>query len=503
MNLYRNPILYGDYSDPDVIRVGKDYYMISSSFTYIPGIPVLHSTDLVHWERIGYAADHLPYERYNRPVHKCGTFAPSIRWHNGLFYVYVCLPDEGLMAFTATDPAGEWDAHLVKDVSGWIDPCPLFEPDGSAWLLHGFAASRCGINNILYLHRMSADGLQILDKGKRVYDGDEHGDVTVEGPKIYHRGEFYYILCPAGGVAHGYQLALRAKDKYGPYERKVVLQQGSTPINGPHQGGWVDTPQGENWFIHFQDVGEYGRIPHLQPVEWKNDWPEMGVGGMPVLEYTAPQTEHEMASAMTMSDDFSDGYGLQWQWQANYDPAWVGKCDKGLRLNAAPADSLMEAGQFLSQLMQYRNFDMDVRLSLNGEKGVRAGMAMMGYTCHAVALEKGRIVLSREMAEDAGRSAPISVFSERLSEKPWESESVCFRMSVREGKVQFFYGENEERLQKIGEELPLFAGGWTSARPGIYCMNTQRTWNGYAVFDDCRVKPYSADACDPNREKAT
>ena len=110
---YRNPILRGDYSDPDVIRVGEDFYLTSSSFTYVPGLPILHSRDLVHWEQIGYAAERLPFERYNRPAHKCGTWAPSIRWHNGPCYVYVCLPDEGLLAFTAENPAGRSEETLV------------------------------------------------------------------------------------------------------------------------------------------------------------------------------------------------------------------------------------------------------------------------------------------------------------------------------------------------------------------------------------------------------
>ena len=127
---YTNPILYGDYSDPDVIRVGDDFYMISSSFTYLPGIPVLHSRDLVHWTLLGYAAASLPFDRYRRPAHKCGTWAPSLRYRDGSFYVYVCLPDEGLFAFTATDPAGPWESHWILNVSGWIDPCPLFDDDG-------------------------------------------------------------------------------------------------------------------------------------------------------------------------------------------------------------------------------------------------------------------------------------------------------------------------------------------------------------------------------------
>jgi len=217
---YTNPILYGDYSDPDVIRVEDDFYMVSSSFTYLPGIPVLHSRDLVHWEIAGYAAERLPFARYDHPAHKCGTWAPSIRWHHGLFYVFVCLPDEGLLVFTAKNPSDRWECHYVKDVTGWIDPCPLFDDDGQVWLVHGFAASRAGINNILYLHRMSSDAFQVLDKGRMIYDGNLNGDSTVEGPKVYKRKGQYWIFCPAGGVEHGYQLVLRADNLFGPYERR-------------------------------------------------------------------------------------------------------------------------------------------------------------------------------------------------------------------------------------------------------------------------------------------
>lgn len=348
---YTNPILKGDYSDPDVIRVGQDYYMIASSFTYLPGIPLLHSRDLVHWRHVNYVVDRLPFARYDRPAHKCGTWAPSIRFHDGLFYVYVCLPDEGLFAYTAKDPLGRWDAHYVQDVCGWIDPCPLFDEDGRAYLLHGFAGSRAGIKNILYLHEMSSDGLRILDEGRMVYDGAAHGDTTTEGPKIYKRDGMYYILCPAGGVKTGYQLALRAESPYGPYARKVVLEQGDTAVNGPHQGGWVDTGRGEDWFIHFQDVEEYGRITHLQPVHWVDGWPEMGVNGQPVRCHAAPTTEiWDEEAAVAMSDNFADGLGLQWQWQANPRMEWYEAAASGVRLHAAPARSLFEAGNFLSQI---------------------------------------------------------------------------------------------------------------------------------------------------------
>lgn len=481
---YQNPILYGDYSDPDVVRVGVDYYMISSSFTYLPGIPLLHSRDLVHWQLINYVAQSLPFKRYDKPAHKCGTWAPSIRYHQGLFYVYCCLPDEGLMLFTAKDPQAVWECHYVKDTCGWIDPCPLWDEDGSAYLLHGFAASRCGINNILFLHRMRPDGLEILDAGRLVYDGHAHGDTTTEGPKMYRRGGYYYILCPAGGVQQGYQLALRASTPFGPYERRVVLAQGKTPVNGPHQGGWVDTGNGQDWFIHFQDVGVYGRIPHLQPVRWVEDWPVMGENGAPVMQGDVPGNTEE--NDLPTTDLFKGKLGLQWQWQANPNADWLRILPNGLRLMAAPAPSLFHAGQFLSQLMQYRDFDMDVCLALHGGEGDCAGIAMMGMTYHSLALEKGKLVLRHGEAVTVSIHQPEPVTETILAETPWENQPVYLRLMVCDGECSFAYSADGQNFQTIGNPCLLTAGGWVSARPGLFCLNSQGDWGGYADFGYCR-----------------
>ncbi len=484
---YTNPILYGDYSDPDVIRVGEDFYMISSSFTYLPGIPVLHSKDMVHWELIGYAASHLPFPQYDSPAHKRGTWAPSIRWHNGLFYVYVCLPDEGLIAFTTEDPVGEWTFHYVKDVVGWIDPCPLFEEDGTAWLVHGLAASRAGINNMLYVHQLSADGFSVLDKGKLVYNGADHGDVTVEGPKFYKRDGKYWILCPAGGVKPGYQLALCSDSRFGPYERRVVLRQGNSPINGPHQGGWFDDGHGKDWFIHFQDVEEYGRVPHLQPVDWSDGWPVMGKKGEAVTEGEtgfAPT-----AAGIPTSDTFENGLGLQWQWQANPRSAWYTELKPGLRLHCAPADNLFHAGQFMSQLMQSRCFCMDVPLSLHADAGDMAGIAVMGYSYHYLALTKGEIRLVAGCAEEISRWEKERVTEKTICSIPWSKRSALLRLRVSDGKAAFWYGTDRDGLTQLGDSYPLTCGGWCSARPGVFALNSTGRQGGWVDIEHVLFTP--------------
>lgn len=476
---YENPILYGDLSDPDVIRVGEYFYMISSSFTYVPGIPVMRSRDLKHWERIGYAAERLPHSRYERPAHRCGLFAPSIRYHDSRFYVYVCMPDEGLYAFTAEDPARKWDAHLVKRVTGWIDPCPLFDEDGRVYLVHGFAGSRVGINNVLYVHALSPDGMRVLDLGKRVYDGAEHGDSTVEGPKIYKRDGEYWILCPAGGVTDGYQLALRSRSVYGPYERRVVLSRGDTPVNGPHQGGLVSDGQGGEWFIHFQDLGVYGRVPHLQPVTREDGWPVMGKNGFPVPGGRIPL--EEAPAELMFSDEFEDGPGLQWQWQANPRAEWAEKLCPGLRLHAYPAETLFSAPHFLSQMMPCRDFDMTQEMDCSGFRdGDRAGIAVMGFTYHYLAAEKGRAVLVSGCVTDRDQTEPSRAEEKEIASAEMGGSRVCLRLSVRNGTARFFIGEDKASLAPVGPSLPMEAGGWTGARPGIFALNTRGEWGGYA-----------------------
>src|SRR3972149_827769 len=145
---YRNPVLFADYSDPDAVRVGDDFYMPASSFNCVPGLPILHSRDLVNWRLIGHAIQQLP-KRFDAVQHGNGLWAPSIRYHDGDFWIFVGDPDWGILMTRAVDPAGPWEPlHLVKAGQGLIDPCPLWDGD-QAYLVHAFAKSRAGKNSIL------------------------------------------------------------------------------------------------------------------------------------------------------------------------------------------------------------------------------------------------------------------------------------------------------------------------------------------------------------------
>lgn len=354
---YINPVLNADYSDPDVCRVGDDFYMTSSSFSSFPGLQILHSTDLVNWEIIGAAltdypgplwSDERPWETLGQdlgtpsdcppgakewrtvPQHGNAVWAPAIRYHNGEFYIYCGDPDRGIFMVKTSDPRGRWeDPVWVVKAKGFIDPCPFWDEDGKAYLSHGCAGSRAGHKSVLFVAEMSADGTRLLERSRIVYDGHET-QPTIEGTKFYKKDGFYYIFSPAGGVPTGWQVALRAESPYGPYEERVVMAQGKSPVNGPHQGAWVDTPTGEHWFLHFQDKDAYGRVVHLQPMTWTEDgWPVIGEDkdgdgvGEPVMKYRKPSLKSSGVFQPSESDDFNSvDLGLQWQWHGVPSPYW-------------------------------------------------------------------------------------------------------------------------------------------------------------------------------------
>jgi hypothetical protein len=412
---YKNPILFADYSDPDVVRVGDDYYMTASSFSCFPGLPILHSKDLVSWTIIGHAVQHYPEpqrQSFKLPQHGGGIWAPSIRYHDGTFYIFVADPDHGIWMTKTKDPKGPWSPlHLVQKSYGWIDTCPFWDDDGNAYLIHAFAASRAGLGNVLWLHKMAPDGTRLLDDGHLLFDA-RGTYTTLEGPKLYKRNGYYYVLAPGGGVANGYQIAFRSKSIDGPYEHRIVLDSGATNINGPHQGAWIDTPDGkEDWFIHFQQVLPYGRIIHLQPMRWENDWPVIGVPtndptkGQPALTHTKPTTpgsklNNRNSTIPQTSDDFtSPTLGLQWQWWADFNESWADlKASPGnLRLPAVPTPTsssgqplpLYERPNLLLQKFPAETFTVTAKIDASRlAPSERAGLVLAGKTTAALQLER-------------------------------------------------------------------------------------------------------------------
>lgn len=500
---YVNPILHLDYSDPDVVAVGADYYMTASSFNASPGLPILHSTDLVNWQLINYALpEQIPLAHYATPQHGNGVWAPSFRYQNGQYWIFYPDPDFGIYVITAKHPAAEWsEPCLILAGKGLIDPAPLWDDDGKAYLLHGWAKSRAGFNNVLSLRVMAPDASWVSDEYTTIIDGHQlPGYRTLEGPKLYKRAGYYYVFAPAGGVETGWQAVFRAKAITGPYQHKTVLAQGNTLINGPHQGAWVHTEFGEDWFIHFQSRKAYGRIVHLQPVTWRDDWPMMGSDhdqdgiGEPVYRYTKPQTNKPgRIQPQPTSDEFNkDVAGIQWQWNANVSADWY-EIDKGaLRLYAKPkitgnGNNLWLTPNLMMQKLPAAQFQVRTKLQLQGdESGVETGLLLFGedYAWVGIKTIDGKPHLVYVQCRNARTGCDENVHD--YGEVKSTTVELRFILASDASAV-FAYRENlDAAFTTVGEQFSARRGRWVGAKVGLFAVGTD---GGSAKYDYIRFSP--------------
>jgi beta-xylosidase len=481
---YKNPVLYADYSDPDVLRVGDEYYLTASSFNCTPGLPILVSRDLVNWGLIGHALENLPDPRYAQVQHGAGIWAPSLREHDGTFYLFAPTPDEGIYVLTAPHPRGPWSVpRMLLEGKGLIDPCPLWDDDGRAYLIHAYARSRAGIKDRLHVRPMDPAATRVLGDGRLVY-WDPERQPTLEGPKFHKKDGFYYILAPAGGVENGWQLALRSRNVYGPYEARVVLERGATAINGPHQGALVDTPSGEWWFVHFQQLGVYGRVVHLNPVVWQDGWPLMGEAGPegrrePVSRHAKPAGPVQPLAVPVTSDEF-EGSRLSpaFQWHANHQDDWysLGARPGFLRLFPQPATDFGAAPSLLLQKLPGPTFSLETWLELADPGSVvSAGLIVMGEHHAALAASgaAGGVVL-RLLVDDA-------VTHEVRVNGP----GVRLRLEFGEqGLCRFSFGARDGILTEVGAPFQAVPGRWIGSKVGLFSLAKQSvTSPAYADFD--------------------
>ena len=468
---YRNPVLNADFSDPDVIRVGSKFYMVASDFHFL-GMQVLESEDMVNWHYISQI-----YRRFDEPGwdsnqhYAGGSWAPAIRYHDGLYYVYFCTPEEGLYMSTAADPHGPWaPLHLVKRVPKWEDPCPFWDDDGQAYL----GRSKHGAGPII-VHRMSPDGKQLLDEGVTVYEGP-----VAEGTKFLKRNGWYYLIIPEGGVGTGWQTVLRSRSIYGPYDRRVVLEKGSTTVNGPHQGALVDAPDGSWWFYHFQETPVLGRVVHLQPARWQDDWPLMGVDydgngvGEPVALWQKPIVSGKTGLLQT-DDDFEGSLGLQWQWNHNpVDTHWTLSERKGwLTLKAMPADSLKLARNMLTQKVIGYQSESTTLVTASGSS--YAGLFCSGKQFRGIGLCKEGVFIEAHGQRQIVRQGKFAKLWMRINNN-------CI-----DNRHQFYFSTDGEHYEPAGEAFPMRAGYWKGIRVGLFCYGP----SGKAAFDffEQRVAP--------------
>ncbi len=520
---YQNPVLYADYSDPDACRVGNDFYMTSSSFNCLPGLQILHSNDLVNWHIIGAAIPYslAPVRTPERPEHGNRVWAPAIRHHNGQFYIFWGDPDQGVFMTKARDPQGPWtEPVLVKAGQGIIDPCPLWDDDGQVYLVHAYAGSRAQLKSVIAVCRLNEEATQAVTPSRIVFDGHE-AHATCEGPKFYKKDGYYYIFHPAGGVPTGWQVVLRSKNVYGPYECRTVLAQGNTSVNGPHQGAWVDTPTGEDWFLHFQDVGAYGRVVHLQPMKWKDGWPVIGTDpdgdgcGEPVLSHRKPDVGRTYPVRTPQESDEFDGYTLspQWQWHANINEKWAYHAgNRGfVRLYSYPVvpqyRNLWDVANLLLQKTPAPNFTATMKLTFSPTdkyRGERTGLVVMGMDYAALMLENTAdgLTLSQVECIGADKGQPEQVNASVGLTGGTVYLRVRFgcdgrKIAQSEGghdllvTCNFSYSTDGRTFSPLGTTFRAREGKWIGAKVGTFCTRPAIRANdgGWADIDWFRITP--------------
>jgi beta-xylosidase len=448
--------------------------MTASDFHFM-GMQVLESEDMVNWRIISQVYRRLDYKGWDENERYAGgSWAPAIRFHDGRFWIFFCTPDEGLFMSNAENPSGPWSPlHLVAAVPKWEDPCPFWDEDGKAYLgrsIHGAGP--------IIIHRMSADGKQLLDSGFTVYTGP-----VAEGTKIFKKDSYYYLSIPEGGVSGGWQTVLRSKNIYGPYEKKVVLEQGSTDINGPHQGAIVDTPEGEWWFYHFQHAGTIGRVVHLQPMYWHDGWPVIGVDmdrngtGEPVYVWKKPKAGAEVFFPQTDDTFDASELGLQWQWNHNpVNEAWSLSRKKGsLTLEALPSKTFRSARNTLTQKIMGYESEATVELDMSEmADGQWCGLVCMGRENKMLGIMKKEGRLTLYLSDETAEIAVTTLTGKKIY--------LQVSIDIPAHKFVYSYSLDNKKYIRCGEAFDMAFGFWKGARIGLYCYNTERE-SGMAIFN--------------------
>lgn len=365
---YRNPILGGFYPDPSVVRVGQDYYLVNSTFSWFPGIPVFHSRDLVRWTQIGNAIDRPDQLDFKQLGMSRGVFAPAIQYHAGTFYILnTCVDCGGNFVITAKNPAGPWsDPVWLPELKGGIDPSLFFDDDGRAWIVNNDVPAekpRYDGHRAIWLQEFDPKALKTIGPRTMVIDGGADpakNPIWIEGPHLLKKGGWYYLICAEGGTAENHsEVALRSRSITGPYladPANPILTQRDLPADRPHpvtssgHAQLIDTPDGDWWAVFLAtqpyagDFYNTGRETFLMPARWENGWPRITDHGQPIpYVHARPNLPRQPAppiptgGPMTVRDEFS-GTKLAPYWMMMRNPRtrWYALDRGALVLTARP-----------------------------------------------------------------------------------------------------------------------------------------------------------------------
>lgn len=480
---YKNPILPCDWSDPDVIRVGEDFYMVSSSFHYFPCVPLLHSKDLVHWEFVTYVTDHLQGDFSSvRPGE--GAWAPSLRYRDGKFYCMVPQPDEGLFVYVSEDLSkGFTYLSCLLAGKGYEDPCPVWIGE-KAYVVFAFVKSRIGFHSKLGCIEVSPDlSRRISDRYTIIYDGEKEGkkqNPDIEGPKVHVFDGHVFISAPAGGVRDGWQELLRSDSIEGPYETRTVLSQQDTLYNGPHQGAIVslDDSYERFAFIHFRDQSNLGRITMLEPAEYKDGWFELGEEGKPVSEGTVPLKES--GESMDFSCSFRGTVSPLFQLPCSRPFSdFLEQTDSGLKIRSkkiAEEESLRYFPYLLQEKISSYSQTYSVHISAFGlMEGEEAGLALFGSVSAGICLRKEKETYRVYALNDDGTKRTYEYLGEGGSSVVFTlSYSYPSEVGIRFGEKGVTYSAQKEK--------------WSGLHVGFFVLGEEEGSGGYALYSDFTVQ---------------
>lgn len=490
-----NPLTYTDIPDNDVIRVGDDYYMVSTTMYYCPGAPIMHSKDLVHWRIVNYVYDVLEDDdvynlRNGKNAYGKGQWATSLRYENGLYYALFIANDQRKTYVYTTDDIenGTWTRNVID--RPMHDASMLFDDDGRLYLVWG--------NGELYITELEPDASAIKEGGVDtllISSPREGFGLRAEGAHVYHIGDYYYVLeidWPAGGVRR--ETCWRSKELLGEYERKVVLEGAfDGRSDGVAQGAIVDTQYGDWYAIMFQDHGAVGRIPTIQPVEWVDGWPVMGDNTVPMKEVTVNLPAYG-EDYIWASDEFDSGeLALVWQWNHKpVDSRWSLTERPGwMRLHAGDAvEGLAQARNTLTQRTVGPESSVVVKLDASSLKpGDRAGICAFQSTNCCIGVEygpDGKHIVLRENSRNAKDVEKARLPLE--NDTVWLRIDYCFTPSEGDltepdtATVYTSYDGQDWQSYDYSLKMRFTLDYFTGYRTGLYCYSTGGD-GGYADFD--------------------
>ena len=495
---YSNPVINADFPDPDVIRVGDTYYMVSTTMFVFPGVTILKSKDLVNWEYCSNAVPRFDYSNcYNLDTchrYSHGQWATSLKYHNNQFHILFITLDEGGFYATADKAEGPW--HLKKLPKGYYDPGLFFDDDGKIYVTHGYSK--------IYLTEVD-EHLAPISKDSLIFEGTIRKGL--EGMHVYKINEYYYLYGTYGGL-DGFQAALRSKNIWGPYEQKIVIRDTTHgPNYGIHQGALIETQTGEWWTMLFVDSGPFGRFPSLQPVTWVDGWPMVGVDGKAVTTYRKPNVgKRYPVKVLPTSDEFkSKELGMQWGWNHNPEPSkWSLSARKGhLRLTTVNiTDGLRMARNTLTQRMFAYFSDSTYTVGTtklefsNMKEGDVAGLALFQdpYAYIAIKKEKGAHYITMVNNGEEVEKIKTDKSTIYLKAAPFFGSGAALLYGgdavENTGTAKFYYSLDNEVFFQLGNtfNMAFNLSVFTGNKFCLFNYATQET-GGYVDFDWFRMEP--------------